>query len=362
MKVIHIIDSGGLYGAESMLLALVQEQKNIGIDTEVISIGTYEEQEKPLELELQRIGCVCYKVRMKPKPSIRQSISLINLCISSGANIIHSHGYKGNIMMAIIPAIFRRLPVVATLHGYTKHKFLSKMTVYQFFDKVALRFLEAVVLVSPAISINTIGIKKRLKVIFNGISSIDSDVTLPFGKNNEDFFIGTMGRLSKEKNFSFLIKAMPEILSQIPNAKLVIHGEGELRSELELLVNEMNLKKYVFLPGYVRDVNAFLKNIDVYVNCSITEGMPITLLEAMRAKCLVLASDISANKFLLEEKFGSLLYRLELKEFVNSVFKLQAKCEEEKDYIRNELNIFFLKYFTARRMAENYKKLYMELL
>ncbi|AQT61414.1 glycosyltransferase [Cellvibrio sp. PSBB023] len=361
MKVIHIIDSGGLYGAEAMLLALVHEQKKIDLDIEVVSIGKVGEDEKPIETELQLIGCRYYQFRMKPRPSIKQSIRLMNLCASHGATIVHSHGYKSNIMMAMIPFFLRPFPVVSTLHGYTKHKFLSKMTIYQFVDKLALRFLDAIVLVSPVMSVGSFGIKKKMKVIFNGVPMISSAET-PNKKADDVFIIGTMGRLSKEKNFSFLVSLMPRILHDIPNAKLIIHGEGEMRAELEELVDVLGLCENVFLPGYTRDANQFFESIDVYVNSSTTEGMPITLLEAMRAKCLVLASNIPANSFLLKNKFKEFLYDLNSEAFIRSIIQLKNKSLQEKNSIKNQLNDFFIKEFTAKKMAENYKKLYMECL
>jgi glycosyltransferase involved in cell wall biosynthesis len=364
MKVVHVIDSGGLYGAEIMLLSLLEEQKKLAIEPEVISIGLLGQSEKALEKELALRNITVHKVRMSPLPKISQSLKILNICKSSNASIIHSHGYKGNVLLGILPRWIRRIPVVTTLHGYTKHRFFSKMTIYQFVDKCMVRFLDAIILVSPTLKaqINLFGVNKKVHVIPNGIPMLDAanDVKK---KDSTEFIIGSIGRLCKEKNFVFLINMMPKVLELIPNAKLIIHGEGEQRTLLLDEIKRLNLEQYIYLPGYVHKPHDFLKDIDLYINCSLTEGMPITLLEAMRAKCLVLASNIAANNQLLHGDYKiNMLFELNGESFINAICKYHEASLHKKEAQAEMLYKMYIDSYTSVAMAKKYKTLYETLL
>ncbi len=366
MKVVHLIDSGGLYGAEMMLLSLINEQEKQGIAIDVISMGTINQPEKELERVLKERNIAVHILRMSSIPSFSQGIRILNICRSVGADIIHSHGYKGNILLGILPRSLRKIPVVTTLHGYTKHHLFSKMTINQVVDKFLVRFLDAIVLVSPTIAsqINLMGVSNKVFVIPNGVNqeSPNSADLIEKGKeeiSQSSFVIGSIGRLCIEKNYLFIIRQMPKILSVIPNAKLVIHGEGSERQLLESEIRRLNLEEYIFLPGYIDNPHAFLKEIDLYVNCSITEGMPITILEAMRAKCLVLASSILANKYLLENKYPlDMLYDFENNSFVDKLKIIASASEEIKNQQKESLYNLFVTSFTSASMAEKYAKIY----
>jgi glycosyltransferase involved in cell wall biosynthesis len=366
MKVVHLIDSGGLYGAEMMLLSLIDEQKKQGIAVDVISMGAINQSEKELERELKERKISVHALRISSVPSFSQGMRILNICRSVGGDIIHSHGYKGNILLGMLPRVFRKIPVVTTLHGYTKHNFFSKMTLNQFIDKCLVRFLDAIILVSPTIAsqINLMGVGSKVFFIPNGVNQEISSSTnlLELEKKDNspsDFVIGSIGRLCIEKNYLFIIRTMPKILNVLPNAKLVIHGEGSERQLLESEIRRLNLEKCVFLPGYVDNPHAFLKTIDLYVNCSITEGMPITILEAMRAKCLVLASNILANKYLLENKYPlDMLYDFENDSFVEKFKAIVTAPEDIKNQQKENLYSLFVTSFTSASMAEKYTKIY----
>jgi len=360
MKVVHVIDSGGLYGAEIMLLSLLQEQKEIGVEPEVISIGNLNQPEKAIEAELKIRGVPVHAIRMATFPALSQSLSILAICKQLDARVIHCHGYKGNILLGILPLWIRRIPVVTTLHGYTRHKFLSKMTIYQFIDKLMIRFLEAVVLVSPALGnqIVTFGIQKKIHIVPNGIPQLD-ELLNTFSVKSDKFVIGSIGRLCKEKNFSFLIAMMPKVLEVIPSATLIIHGEGEEREKLQMQVQQMNLADKVIFPGYTKNPHAFLQELDVYVNCSLTEGMPITLLEAMRAKCFIAASRIPANVQLLKGKYAlEMLFDFSETSFVNCLYSYVNAIDDIKTQQKQKLYDVFIESYTSFAMAKKYKEIY----
>jgi len=95
--------------------------------------------------------------------------------------------------------------------------------------------------------------------------------------------IGNVAALVPHKGQRHLVDAMPLVIREVPDARLVILGEGELRQALEHQVKHLHLEKHVVLPGFRPDVLALLKGVDLFVMSSETEGLGTSLLDAMAA-------------------------------------------------------------------------------
>ncbi|HYE86923.1 MAG TPA: glycosyltransferase, partial [Vicinamibacterales bacterium] len=93
--------------------------------------------------------------------------------------------------------------------------------------------------------------------------------------------IVNVGALVGHKGQKFLIDAMPIVVREVPDAHLVIFGEGELRVPLEKQIRHLNLGKRVLLPGFREDVLSLVKSADLFVMSSITEGLGSAVLDAM---------------------------------------------------------------------------------
>ncbi len=90
-----------------------------------------------------------------------------------------------------------------------------------------------------------------------------------------------VGALVAHKGQKHLIDAMPLVLREVPEAHLVIFGEGELRAPLEKQIKHLGLAKRVLLPGFREDVMSLMKTADLFVMSSITEGLGSAVLDAM---------------------------------------------------------------------------------
>lgn len=129
--------------------------------------------------------------------------------------------------------------------------------------------------------------------------------SVPFDKN--DFKILAMGRLSPEKGFENLIKSFKELTIKNPTIKLYILGNGPLKDQLIKLIKSLKLTENIFLLGQKRNPFFIMKNCDLFVLPSYYEGQSMVLLEAMTVGINILASDIPANKYVLENgKYGML--------------------------------------------------------
>ncbi len=102
--------------------------------------------------------------------------------------------------------------------------------------------------------------------------------------------IGNIGALVPHKGQRHLIDAIPHVMREFPDARLVIVGEGELRPALEHQIHELHLEKQVILTGFRADVLSLLKGFDVFVMSSVTEGLGTSLLDAMAAARPIVAT------------------------------------------------------------------------
>lgn len=112
------------------------------------------------------------------------------------------------------------------------------------------------------------------------------------GLADSDIVIGCVGNLRKDKNYPNLIKAFKIIHARTPGAKLIIVGEGKRQDELEKLIHDLGLGHSALLLGSRNDVPEIMKAMDIYCLCSFSEGLPLSLLEAMSAGLPVVGTDV----------------------------------------------------------------------
>lgn len=155
------------------------------------------------------------------------------------------------------------------------------------------------------------------------------------------FLLLFVGELSKRKNQEFLIRSMPDIIAHIPDATLLLVGEGDERQSLELLVKELSIEANVIFAGARRDVARIMRECDLYVSAATIEGMPFNVLEAMAERRTVLISDIKGHQDIIEEGIDGYLYKLNKREaFVKSVIEIYSDNKIESSAIYRK----YLKY------------------
>ncbi len=337
-KVLHLIDSGGLYGAEKMLLSLVQEQVKQGLEPMILSVGELGIDVKPIEAEARRKGLPITPWRMNPGLNLKESWKILKWAQRNCYDLLHSHGFKFNVLLGIYPEMVRRVPMIATLHGYVHAPRFSKMWLYELLDRFVIRRMRGVVLVGEAMkkefpgklsSGHTVVIPNGLditKLQAMSMSSLDEPFK-SFFDNHEVVIIG-VGRLSREKGFDRLILAFSEFRKEFPKSGLVMVGEGKLRQKFEALIEELGIEDDVLMPGYCSNVPVLLRHASALVMPSLTEGLPITLLEAISLKTPVVASIVGdIPKVLGDGKGGELLSDIEPATISSAIEKLVNEKE-----------------------------------
>jgi glycosyltransferase involved in cell wall biosynthesis len=359
-KILHVIDSGGLYGAENVLLTCVEEQIRLGCHPVICSIGDPEAGEKPLEAEARRRGFPIVTFRIRPGLNVAGALKIAAFARHQNFNVIHSHGYKGNVLFGLMPRFMRRLPIISTLHGWTGQKRLGRMALYQWLDRCALRFVDRVVVVSESmLLLKPVRRLKRVSVIRNGIDMSEHARWVPKAKRTADgIVIGAAGRLSPEKGFDLLVEALAVLRQGGFDARLIVIGEGPERQRLERLIQAKALTPFVQLPGYRADVERFFPDIDLFVVSSLTEGLPMSVLQAMRAGTPIVATAVGGIPEMLENgKAGMLVNPGDIKELARAIRSACSNQAETNDRIRRAHHRVKERYDQGV-MAQSYCRLY----
>lgn len=314
MKIVHVIDSEGFYGAEVMLLNLSAEQTKLGHRSVIASIGKKGDYHKPLESEAMKRGIEIECFRMSNGPNFIGAWDILRFAKSEGFDILHLHGYKSDILMGFIPKVIRKLPVVSTVHGWTSVNRFSKLWVYEALDGISLRCMDAVCLVADSMREHP-RVRKlnrhNLYIVRNGISSLDEEILPPKDEISAfcqgGYTLISIGRLTKEKGHSDLILAFSYFVKEYQDTRLVIIGEGPERVSLEAEIKSLGIEGKVMLPGYKEDAWKYLQCCRQFVLPSLTEGFPITLLEAMRSGISVVATAVGGIPKLIKHGRTGLL-------------------------------------------------------
>lgn len=308
LKILQLISSAGFFGAENVLLELSDELRKTGHS---VTIGVLsnsrrpntELREKALERSINTVVFECSgKFDLK-------AISAIGSYVREGSiDIVHSHGYKANIY-AVLSNRKNRKPLVSTCHNWIISS--AKSGIYSYLDKVFLKRFDAVVPVSKTVErlvLETGLNKKKIRLIENGINIYrfieekrDAGLQSLLGIDSGSKVIGTVGRLTEEKGHKTLIQAAGKVLDAYKNSFFIIVGDGRLRSTLEENARVAGIGERVIFTGTRDDIPELLSIMDVFVLPSLTEGQPMSLLEAMAAGKAIVASDVGDVKKILKD-------------------------------------------------------------
>ncbi|MBT6048620.1 MAG: glycosyltransferase, partial [Candidatus Scalindua sp.] len=127
------------------------------------------------------------------------------------------------------------------------------------------------------------------------------------GFSNSVPVIGAIGRLVWQKGFEYFIEAIPGLLKEFKEARLLIVGEGELEEELKLKSKRLGLEDKLTFTGFRSDIKEILTSIDIFILPSLLEGLPMILLEAMAMEKPIVATDIDGIREVLADGEAGLL-------------------------------------------------------
>lgn len=366
MRILHVIDSGGLYGAEVVLLHLMQEQVRQGLAPILASIGTAAAGDKPVEIAARERGLEVETFRMRAGPNLAGVRRIRNFAASRGMDLIHSHGYKGDILLGLAPRWLRGFPMVSTVHGFSWSQSFSRMYLYERLDVLSLQRIERVILVNPAMLEHPLLEGKRhFDVVENGIPTQSEPAQLPphvaefAGAGN---CVACVGRISHEKGTDLLVEAIARLHASGTDIRLALLGEGPLRPELQARAEELGIADRVLFAGYVDRAGSTVGHFDLFVMPSRTEGLPMVLLEAMAAGATIVATRVGGIPSVLDEGRAGMLVEAgsvdALRDSIAATLADPAAANERRRHAAARVK----ERYSSTAMATGYLRVYEELL
>jgi glycosyltransferase involved in cell wall biosynthesis len=360
MNVLHLISSGGYYGAENVVVSLAVSMEAKGCRSPIGVFHDERHRNEEFVRQAERRGLMVVPIPCRGRWD-RRTIRVIRETLDSmSIDILHSHGYKSDIY-GYLAARKRAIPLIATCHNWTRDT--AAVRVYEFLDSMFLRAFDAVVVVSEAMAmtLRSAGIQEsRIHVIDNGIdleSFSKAGANPPEFVPGGNFVVGTVGRLVALKGLDNFLLAAREILTEFADVSFVIIGSGPERQKLECMARELGIEKNVVFTGHCADMPAAYASMHVFVLASNVEAMPMVILEALASRKPVVATSVGAvPRLIIPEKTGLLVPPQNVRALARAILRLlndpslrtQLGAEGEALVKRNH---------SRETMAQNYLQL-----
>jgi len=294
VRIVHVIASLGVGGAETLLAQIVRRQADDGHEVHVVSLLGIQKITMPRAVEVHFLSAEC----ARPK-SLGLVLALTRKLIVLQGDVVHAHMLHSNLLTRLVRPWCRIPMLVNTVHSiYETSNFLYRMG-YRYLDRVA----DVTVFVSNEVMGQYV--KERLTssqrsaVVHNGIDTSEfvfddearARIREEFGLESDAIVIVAIGRLTEYKDYPNLLAAFEQLSAACPNTRLLIVGDGKLRTLIEQMVKDKGLGPRVVFTGIRKDMPAIISAGDMLVLASAYEGFGLVLAEAMSCGVPVATTD-----------------------------------------------------------------------
>jgi glycosyltransferase involved in cell wall biosynthesis len=235
-------------------------------------------------------------------------------------DIVHTHSSKAG-FLGRRAARREGVAVVHTVHGWSFHDHMAAATraLYVGLERRAARWTDRIVTVSDLDRDKGlaagIGAPEQYTVIhelndvgrFLAADRNRAEARRRLGLGGAQPVIGTLGRLSEQKDPATFVRAAAAVSVEVPDARFVMIGDGPLRTDVERLAAKLGLQDRFLVTGVRRDVAEVLAGLDVFILTSRWEGMPLVIPQAMASDVPVVASTADGNRELVRDGENGLL-------------------------------------------------------
>lgn len=303
IKILYIMRTMAAGGAEVFLLSMLRNLNRREFSPEVLGIyggGT-------LQKEFEDIGVRTHLMHFRGLGDFSSYVALCKLIQARRYDIIHTKLFHADLVGRVCgklsgtPAIFS---TIENLHEWTK-EYTLRQRLKEWACRSTAKVNHRIIAVSEMVRdtlVQRTGITPgSIEVIYNGVDldrydprKVHSNVKQELGLSNKDYLVGVIGALNHNKNQKTLIEAARHVLAKRRDVHFVMVGRGDPH-DLRQLSQELGVASKVHFLGVRRDVPQILKSLDIYVVTSLSEGVSISLLEAMAMKKPVIATQVGGN-------------------------------------------------------------------
>jgi len=356
MNILYLTNHLNVGGITSYVLTLAKGLKLKGHNIYVASSGG-----KLLAKFIQE-GIVYIPIPIRTKSEISPKIlistfKLLDPIKQNRIDIVHSNSRTTQVLGCLISGFTDALHI-STCHGFFKIRISRR--VFPCWGRRVIAISEAV----KNHLVKDFGVREEIiSLIHHGVDveKFKMDKKERLGADKEPV-IGIIARLSEEKGHTYLIEAMPEVISRFPQVQLLIVGEGRMKQRLVDLTKVLKLENNVhFLPS-ITDTQEVFGVMDIFVLPSLKEGLGLSLMEAMVSGLPVIASDVGGIKSLIQDGHNGLLVKpADDKELSSAIIEL-LRDPHRCGVLGNNARIFIKDNFSQEKMISQTERVYLKCL
>ena len=314
LKILHVITTIDRGGAEKALLALVSQQKKMGLDSTIFVLkGNLDLKDDFIQLDCPVVSKVANRNVLKQLFFLWKNVERFD--------ILHCHLPRAEVLGSLT---HRNIPIVVTKHNSESMLPKNSGLGSRILGKFVYGRASQIICISSAVRDFLVSKSelpdnlKKVNVVYYGIQ--DSEFPLkPRGTNEMKIKIGTIARLEPQKNLFFFLDIISNLHQTFPNLRAEIVGSGSLEKPLKSRIQELGLEDCVSLRSKIADVDSFYDSLDLFLFTSNYEGFGLVLLEAMNHKIPVVASKVSAIPEVLGDRHPGLVEANNLIAFVSTI-------------------------------------------
>lgn len=306
-RVLFLIETKGPGGAETVVVHLARHLDPSRFQSRVVLLGT-----GWLHEELQRQGVDVVIVPSNRSWDIGFLRQLMAAAREFKADLIHAH-LPGTNLYGAVAARYLGIPSVVTYHGEL-HQPGYEPRFARFKNFLVRRFADRIVLVADYLRHDFVNVARfptrRLSIIYNGIPirSMPTEAQrlakrAELGLGPHAPVVGVVANIRRPKGYQYWIEAAAIISREIPESRFVVVGQGSgpLLDEFQQQVKQYHMERQLLHLGFRSDTADLLGTFDLFMLSSISEGLPLAVVEAMAAGLPVVATRVGGLAELVED-------------------------------------------------------------
>jgi glycosyltransferase involved in cell wall biosynthesis len=347
-KVLYMITKSNFGGAQKYVYELACKAKERGFDVAVAlgGNGILVHKLKDCDIPVYQIERLGRDIGFFSE--IKSFFEIIKLLKKIRPDVLHLNSSKIGGMGSLAARICFVPEIIFTVHGWAfneNRSWISKLIIkILYWITVFLSHKSIAVSETTKKQAENIPfyflIKNKVVVINNGISGVfffEKDYVRNFFQekfaiSREDFVIGTLAELHTVKGLDFLIASAKILNEQNKKIKILVFGEGQEKNKLEKMIQDLKLQDVFILGGFIKNGSQYLKGFDIFILPSLSEAMPLSILEAGQAGLPVISTNVGGIPEIIEnKKTGLLINPGSEKEITDAINYLKEnKVEAEK--------------------------------
>ncbi len=363
IRILHVIDSLPREGAEILLYDLLERSDRSLFDFRVVALargGSVAEMLRLLGVEVVILG-------RKSRWDARAFLRLCRLIRRERIGIVHSHIFSSHLWGALAGRL-SGARVLRTEHNMSEWKTGWRRRL----DRLALGLTARVIAVSEPVRVSllvTAGLPpEKVQTVPNGLNLERLRSSVPREEKMRQLGLDPLSRfgvisaaLTTKKGHCYLLEALAQIRPRLPDFRMLLLGEGELRGELDRRISELGLRETALLLGSRPDAPQIVAAADLFVLSSTREGLSIAMLEAMALGRPVVATAVGGAPDVIEHGRNGLLVPpgdpVALGRAIETVLGDPDSARRLGAAARETV----LRRFGFERMVERYREIYLGL-